>query len=56
MSVLHTLESVVLVPAITPWGTTPAFAHLNICRSTEDTTAWVCKMSSLLELQEYQTV
>lgn len=56
MSVLHTLVSVALAPATTPWGTTPAFAHLNICRWTEGTTAWVCKLSSLLQLHEYQTV
>lgn len=32
-----------LGPATTPWEITPAFAHLNTCRSTEATTAWVGK-------------
>ena len=47
MSVLHILVCVDLGPATTPWEITPAFAHLNTCRSMEATTAWVGKALKL---------
>lgn len=50
MSVLHILVSAVLAPATIPWETTPAFVLLNICKSMEDITVWVCRILSLLEL------
>lgn len=48
MSVLHILVCVGLGPATTPWAITPAFAHLNTCRSMEATTAWVGKARKLM--------
>lgn len=47
MSALLTLESVDRVLVITHLGTIPVFALQSICKSTEETIAWVCVINDI---------